>query len=436
LSLRNATSREDLFEELKFDRAKPDDAEAEAARRGWAPLAPEPDIADFDPMAEQQWTFPMAIAWISMRSVEAVRQAWSKYRERCPIWRRTDWRDGPGGEIHKGWLLYNREAATLLGVELHAIVARLDEAGERPLIGVTEARSALWAVLQEGLLQATGVPRSGGGRIPIPATEWFSLQPHYSDHRDEVGRAGSGVDYAEPLVPSRGVRHLWGRRREALVLPPLVPPEGDGYMPLGCAAQWIATEGGAVRFDPTDNSIWAPAFDQLLGALASEKVRVVGVRSGAREVVPGFQFAGCRVDYPFADPTIDLMMSETVYLRCYPYIDDEHWRDGFDDALISRHKNYWTQLMVEKGDVRERWPFALTPRGTGAPGRPPKSIFLIADEFERRAANGECAPTLREEAGALLSWIKAAHPQRDRPVLKTIENRIRSAYKARGGAPK
>ena len=436
MSLSDAKSREDLFDELKFDRAKPDEAEAEAARRGWAPLAPVPDIADFDPMAELQWTFPMAIAWISMRSVDAVRQAWSKYRERCPVWRRTEWRDGPGGSVYKGWLLYDLGPATLLGVELHTIVAGLDEAGERPLMTVTEARAALWSVLKEDLLPATGVPRSGGGRIPIAATEWHALRPHYSDHRDEVGRGGSGVDYAEPLVPSKGVRHLWGRRREAVLLPPLVAPTGDGYMPLGCAAQWIATEGGAIAFDPTDNTVWAAAFDQLLGAVASEKVRVVGLRAGAREIVQGFQFAGCRVDYPFADPTIDLMMSETVYLRCYPYIDEQHWRDGFDDALISRHKDYWTRLMVERGDVRERWPFELTLHGTGAPGRPAKSIFLIMDEFDRRAAENKCAPTLREEATALLSWIKTAHPQRDRPVLKTIENRIRSAYKARGAAPK
>lgn len=92
--------------------------------------------------------------------------------------------------------------------------------------------------------------------------------------------------------------------------------------------------------------------------------------------------------------------------------------------------------MVEKGSIRERWPFELASRGTGAPGRPSKSIHLIADEFERRAGKTECEPTLREEATALLSWIKVTHPSKDRPVRKTIENTIRNRYKALVTGPK
>jgi hypothetical protein len=434
-TLQKVKSREDLFDELKFDRATPDEAEAEAARRGWAPLAPEPDIAKFDPMAEQQWTFPMAMAWIAMRSVEAVRQVWNEYRKECPVWRRQSWRDGPGGEVHKGWLLYYREPATSLGLEVLAIVSGLEEQGTPPLMTVAEARNALWSVLRDGLLTASGVARSSGIRTRIEASEWQILEPHYSDHRDEVGRSGPNADYTEPLVSSKGVRHFWGPRREVFLLPPLFPPEGDGYMPLGCAAQWIATEGGAIQFDPTDASVWGPAFDKLLGAIASEKVRVVGLRGGAREKVDGYHFAGCLVDYPFSEPSFDLITSDTLYLRCYPYIDIEHWRNGFDDALISRHQDQWKQLMVEKGDVRDRWPFTLF-RGTGAPGRPSKSIHLLLDEFERRVGKDECAPSLREEATALLSWIKTTHPSKDRPVLKTVENNIRQAYKAWKAAPK
>ncbi|MEP7241396.1 MAG: hypothetical protein ABI697_10965 [Devosia sp.] len=436
MNLRNAKSREDLFDELKFDRAKPDEAEAEAARRGWAPLAPEPDVEKFNPLSEQHWSLSMAMAWIAMRSVEAVRDAWDRYRAEYPVWRRTEWRDGPGGEIRKGWLLEHLGPANSLGIELFALVGAYEEAGKPPMTSVTEAREALWSVLQEGLLPATGIARASGVRVPIPAVEWHALRPHYNEHRDEIGGARELVDYTAAHVPSTGVRHLWGRRREAHVLPPLVPPKGDGYVPLGCAAQWIATEGGSISFEPTDTSIWAPAFEQLLGAVASEKVRVVGMRAGAREIVPGFHFAGCRVDYPYADATIDLMMSEAVYLRCYPYVDEARWRDGFDDALISRHKDYWTQLMVEKGAVRERWPFVLEARGTGAAGRPTKSIFLIVDEFERRAASGQSLLTLREEATALLQWLKLTHPDRDRPVLKTIENNIRKPYRSLRAAPK
>ena len=32
--------------------------------------------------------------------------------------------------------------------------------------------------------------------MPIPAVEWTALLPLYSDHREEVGREGVGIDYA------------------------------------------------------------------------------------------------------------------------------------------------------------------------------------------------------------------------------------------------
>lgn len=429
MSLLDANSREDLFDELKFDRAKPAEAEAEATRRGWAPLAPEPDIAAYDPLAEQQWTFPMAMAWISMRSVDAVRLAWNKYRARYPIWRRGSWRDGPGGEVHRGWLLYHLEPATSLGLELLAIVGGMEEDGKPAVMSVADARDALWSILQEGLLPATGVARTSGSRTLIPASEWHALEPHFSDHRDEVGRAGGSADYVDPLLPSKGVRHLWGPRREAVILPPLVPPEGDGYIPLGCAAQWIATEGGTIDFDPSDNTVWGPAFEQLLGAVASEKVRVVGLKSGARERVSGYHFAGCRVDYPFAESSIDLILSDTVYLRCYPYIDEEHWRNGFDDALISRHKDHWTQLMVEKGDVRERWPFqSLAPMASGAPGRP-TSMHLVVAELDRRAGNGEMKESVVAESKDLSQWLAKVHADKPQAKPKAIETGIRARHR-------
>ena len=73
--------------------------------------------------------------------------------------------------------------------------------------------------------------------------EWQSLLPR-SEHRDEVGRQGIQADYVQPWVPAKAVKHLWPARREPAKLPPLMTPDGDGFMPLYCAAQWIATRGG------------------------------------------------------------------------------------------------------------------------------------------------------------------------------------------------
>ena len=47
---------------------------------------------------------------------------------------------------------------------------------------------------------------------------------------------------------------------------------------------------------------------------------------------------------------MELMMSEVLFLRSYPYLDDEHWRGGFDDALVNRRGTRWSRLMVAKSE--------------------------------------------------------------------------------------
>ena len=426
--------RDDLVDRVKFGRIKPDEAEAEAKRLGLEPFARVPNPDDYDPLIEANWTLPMAINWIAHRTVEAVRAAWPAYRAECWHWIWRRWKIGPDGEVNEGWFLEQHHFPSVPLIELAGIVDEVEGGTSlSPMMTVREARRALWLALGEGLLSVTAIPRIGNGRVSIPPEEWPCLSPKDNDHRDELSDSGGRCAYADMLVPSKAMRHLWGPRREASSsLPVLMTPDGFGYMPLSCAAQWIATEGGHRDFDPVDEIFWREAFDKLLGAISSEKIRVVGTRKGAREPVPGFNFANIVVDYPYSEPSLDVMTSESVYLRCYPYIDDEHWRRGFDDALINRQKDCWTQLQVEKGDIRDLWPFQLNNRGTGAPGRPTKSMHLVLDEFERRIAGAEVARSLRDEADALIVWLKAAHPHADRPSRKTVENQIRSRYRGIG----
>src|SRR6185437_2756601 len=114
-------------------------------------------------------------------------------------------------------------------------------------------------------------------------------------------------------------------------LPELMKPENGVYMPLYCAERWVATEGGSISFDPCDESVWKPAYEQLLARIASEEVRVIGMRNGERQPVPGFHFAGCGIDYPFVEEPFELLLSEDLYLSSFAYLDEQHWLKGFDD---------------------------------------------------------------------------------------------------------
>ena len=68
--------------------------------------------------------------------------------------------------------------------------------------------------------------------------------------------------------------------------------------------------------------------------------------------------------------------------------------------------------------------------GTGAPGRPTKSMHLIIDECRRRLEAGIAEPRLADEARALLVWLWQEQPIRDRPTEKSIANAIRGEYRA------
>ena len=430
--------RDELIGRVNHGRLTPEEAEVEAKRLGLGSFARDPNPDDFDPLAEVNWTLPMAVAWISFRTVDAVREAWAAYRENCWHWLWRRWQNGPDGEVHEGWFLEQHRFPSLRMIELAELVDKIeDDTSPPPMMSVGEAREALWIALGEGILSATAIPRRGGARVTIEPLEWPGLSPNDSDYRDELSGNGFSLAYVDMLVPSSAMLRLWGPRREARAsLPTLIRPDGFGYMPLSCAAQWIAAEGGTRDFDPLDEASWRGAFNGLLAAISSEKVRVVGTRNGSREPVPGYSFASIVVDFPSAEAPLELIMSEAVYLQCYPYVDEEQWQSRFHDSLMSWHKVHWTHLLVEKGDIRKLWPFGSNAAGTGAPGRPSKSMDLILDEFERRIAQSSLAPSLREEATALVDWLKTEYSTAERPTIKTVENRIRDAFRTTTKAPK
>jgi hypothetical protein len=196
----------------------------------------------------------------------------------------------------------------------------------------------------------------------------------------------------------------FARRANAKVqrLPELVKPDGSGYMPLYCAAQWIVTRGGTLEINPLDEALWREAFKDLLDHIASKDVKVVGMREGATETVSGRLFASCSVNYPFSDLRY-LIFSKELCLFSRPYLDDEHWRGGFDDSLEVRGRARWRRLMVHKADVARCWPFAAAASETGGGNGPPTHTLAA-----RPTQLGERTPRkqpLRERAQRALDEL-------------------------------
>jgi hypothetical protein len=351
-----------------------------------------------------------------------------EYRAKCWQWKWQRYRVGVDGPIREGWHLEQLPAPSLVRLRLAAIVDEVTD-GDAPQLSMKASEESLWFCLREGSIRASGIGLESGQRSEIAPLEWAELRPYETKNgSDEVRLGPFGTGYRQVELPSKGVRLIWAKPKPPISLPGVIPPEGDGHMPLSLAALWIATKGATFSFDPRDEAIWRPAFGELLAAIASEKVRVVGTKEGNRLPVPAYLFADCQVNYPFADASIELIMSNEVYLRSYAYTGEEDWRRGFDDALVNRYGNHWSRLIVSKEDVRVRWPFHLpTARASGAPGRP-TSMQLVLDELERRASAGLEA-SASAEAEVLAAWLPKAHPSAPKLTAKTIRNKIGSRFR-------
>ena len=424
--------RDDLFERAKVGEITGEQADAEAIRLGLGSLSRRPGPDEFRPEAETHWTLAMAVAWIAYLDLDEVREWSAPYRTHCFDWHWQRWRRGLDGPIYEGWHLEQRSKPTLSLLGIGASIDRAEDNGHLKM-SIGEAEKALWVALRTDYFRASGL-NENGRRVEIPPLEWNDLKLILGrGDREELCFDFDRVAYKQVLLPAASIRGLWREPVESVEqLPPTMRPEGDGFMPLYCAAHWIATEGGTLDFLPKDPPRWRAAYAALLAAITSDKVRVVGMKGGEREIIGGHVFAGIQVDYPFDDPDLDLTVGSELYLRSYPFLDEEHWQRGFDDALIRKREDKWTRLMVDKASVRLLWPFDAEQekldQRTGLPGRPGKAKHLIEDELARRAAERRLAPTLTEEANALRAWLSVRHPKTPRPAMVTIRNNIRHEY--------
>lgn len=441
--------RDELIEQVRSGAMSPEEAEKEAARLGLRAIAYRPDPTDHDPMQERFWTLPMAVAWIAYRTVDAVRENWDAYRLECVHWRFSEQLRAPG---RSGFDLFNFSPANLRRLKMAEKLEVAREADPDYSMPISDAINALWQALRGSCFEASGIEMASGKREIIDALLLQDLIFGEDEHRDvlrERAPIGIGpVRYRDITVPMGGVRGLWGVRpppTPQMRLPDLVRPDGPGFMPLYCAAQWIATEGGTIDFDPTDLDRWIAAYGELLARISSDEMKVIGFRDGMREPVPGYHFAGVKVSYPFADTPLELILSDEMYLQSYAYTGEKEWLEGLDDCLLKHRGPKWARLVVLRVEVAKLWPFAraggelpdsnpLTYR-SGGPGRP-SSMHLVEAEFRRRCDFGTVEVSMAKEAVYLAAWLQSAHPNAPPLTPKTITNRLLPTFRARAASRK
>ncbi len=429
-----------LLDDVLHGRKSPEQAEAEAAGLALGPLAVRPDAVGFDPMREESWTMPMAVAWIASRSIDAVREQWDAYRRERREWRYQKWRVGFEGEVYEG---YSLEAGRPASLTLLALAETMDTVNSRNFVHtpIKDAKDLLWAALVDGLLPATCFVERSRARQKIEPERWIEATTD-----DERGGAeylrvftadGAREVYYGVLVQRKAVLSLWPSREVTLERARYeeTVPIGDGYMPLSCAVQWVAAEGDARDPHEISDDEWVATYKKVIAALSSGFLTAIGLTAGQMDPIPAHKFALCPVHPAWLD--YGLPKFNGMYLRAWIYTDEEIWRDGFNDALMDGGVVHWQRLSVAKGDVRRLWPFHLQqPTKTGAPGRPSSMHLVVTehkDRMERRVANA----SLLAEAAYLAGWLETEHPDAPRAGAKAIENHIRDAHRQhRSDAPK
>ena len=430
--------RDFLIEEARYGRLSPADAEAQAAQHGIGPLAGCPDSDNYEVLREPWWSLPMVMAWILWRNADRVVEFYDPFRAQCFDWHHRKWQIGFSGPVHEGHFLEPRRPATLTTVKMSKWFD--DKSGNQNSRAqkTSKAEEELIRALKDGSLTVTGVPSDGERRQPIPPHDWNDLKLFKERGRDVAKRGHIGSGYSDILFNSQAVVARWSKPPAVKFehsLPETIKPDGDGYFPLYCAAQWIATAGGHRQFDPEDAAIWEDAFGRLLDAIASDLVHVTGNCDGVREKIDGHIFASLNVDYPYREASISLILGDELYLSSYPYIDEEHWHRGFNDSLQDRSGARWLKLMVLKSDVTKAWPFGANSVRTGAPGRP-TPIHLVRAEHKSRVAAGLAEDSVTREAAYLADWLSKAHPTVPQLKAKTIANNIRDNHRMAKGPKK
>ncbi|WP_291570757.1 hypothetical protein [Bradyrhizobium sp.] len=81
LNERLLAARDNLIDQVRRGQITPDEAEAEAAKQGFGPIASAPDPLEFDPKQMPWWSIPMALSWIAWRNTKSVRESCAEYRE-------------------------------------------------------------------------------------------------------------------------------------------------------------------------------------------------------------------------------------------------------------------------------------------------------------------------------------------------------------------
>jgi hypothetical protein len=357
---RQPSSRDILIDRVRQGDLTPEDAEQEAERQGFGPLARKPPPTEFNPDKMHYWSLPMALAWIAWRSSQSVREHCAEYRENYWEWVPVSWNvqtnDANGTKRIDGYELRAMGLSTACRLPiLEKPLRARKELPSTAKLTVSQAVKQLFAKLAAGQIIASA-KNAFGQVVDIPQREWPYLRLFEERERDvlKYDPLDKEPAFTEINLPRDRLKVIWQESPiEPYMIEPMMRQRREGYVSLCSALHWIMTEAGRKVGHLDDTQSWDAAVARLIPLISTGEVEIIGRDTGGQpKTMDGVMFAGISVGQPLRE-SFRLIAGDNPWISCTPYVDEECWGRDFNDHMYLKRFGpaSWTHLQVRKADV-------------------------------------------------------------------------------------
>jgi hypothetical protein len=169
---------------------------------------------------------------------------------------------------------------------------------------------------------------------------------------------------------------------ESYMIEPMMRSRTAGHVPLCSVLHWIMTEAGKKPQYLEDMQSWKAAIGKLFPLIETGEIQIVGKRPDAQtKPIDGVNFVGICFGSPLQGSP-DLIYGDNPWIDFAPYIDEAHWRGGFNDCMYLSKAGpaSWTHLQVKRADVLRHITFeAAMPDKSGGQSFKAKDAVLVEE---------------------------------------------------------
>jgi hypothetical protein len=231
----------------------------------------------------------MTVAWIIWHDLDAVRNEYDDYREKCVEWVFENdpiapTQIGQIGPQNGHWHLHHWPLSGWDTLRLAAHLQNLREPRQQAILPPQVAIDGLWQAAGEGRINATAIEYKNakaivGDSVEIPAHHWPHLKP--TDDRSTGKAILSGPDgrvYREVRFPRLKVKKLWAKS------PQLPDEERDGPRKNGNAGvQQRRVLPVLKKLYPPDGKVPDDVPTETVRGLVNDELASENRRLGLRE---------------------------------------------------------------------------------------------------------------------------------------------------------